>query len=44
MTMELDYATRLYKCRKTCFTMLADRGYIVAASDKEQTLEEFKDK
>ena len=44
MTMELDYATRLYKIRKTCFTMLADRGYIVAASDKEQTLEEFKDK
>ena len=37
-----DEKTNFYKIRKTVLKMLEDRGYIVAARDKNETLDNFR--
>eukprot|EP00884_Botryococcus_braunii_P011818 jgi/Botrbrau1/20637/Bobra.113_1s0061.1 len=40
--MVMDNCNKLYRIRVTCNEMLADRGYLVSAEDKDMTLEQFK--
>lgn len=39
-----DPCAKFYKCRKTCFEMLEDRGYLVTTNEKSITYTEFKEK
>ncbi|CAD7697020.1 unnamed protein product [Ostreobium quekettii] len=38
----MDFATRVYRVRKTCLEMLGDRGYLVPQDELTATLEAFK--
>lgn len=40
----MDFTTRMYRIRKTCLEMLADRGYLITDEEKEATREQFVDK
>jgi len=40
----MDEVTKLFYVRKTLIQMLIDRGYLVSAAQKDETLEEFKQK
>ena len=37
-----DYCARMYQIRKTCFSMLVDRGYEVDERDRSETFDAFK--
>jgi len=39
-----DYCARMFQIRKTCFSMLVDRGYEVPDQDKTESFEVFKNK
>ncbi|KAL4450102.1 hypothetical protein ABPG77_010771 [Micractinium sp. CCAP 211/92] len=40
----MDFTTRMYRIRKTCLEMLADRGYLITDEEKEATRDQFIDK
>lgn len=40
----MDEATKLFYIRKTLIHMLLDRGYLVTATQKDETLDDFKAK
>jgi DNA-directed RNA polymerase I, II, and III subunit RPABC1 len=39
---EADYCARMYQIRKTCFSMLQDRGFEVAERDRSESFDTFK--
>lgn len=40
----MDSCTKLFRIRKTCLTMLHDRGYLIAQEELSTTKEQFRER